>query len=444
MKCLTPSLRYRILRCALALPAILVVAGTLVLAADNAELANQIESLVADLDSDTIAERDIAESNLLQLAKLEGVGGEKFLEILPKPNDNMPPAVRQRLKAIRKTVESRLAEQTVEATTITLEAINWPLADVLEELEKLSGNKIIDSREEANVTNPEIILNSQGLPFWSALDQVLDQADLSPYAYAGEDAISLVARDDGEAERYGRATYAGPFRFEVIGVTATRGLRNPSTQSLNLNLEISWEPRLRPIAITQPLDRIDVVTDAGERLPAGQPGRVFNIEVQEGSTASTITTPFELPDRSINAIDSLSGSLTALVPGKREKFQFENLQPKQPIVQSRGGVNVTLERVLKNGAIWEIHMSLKLDEGNNSLASHRAWVFNNLTYMVGDDGEPIDHAGFETTKQTENEVGIAYLFDLPDGLDGLKWVYESPVSIVEQQYEYELSDIELP
>jgi len=415
-------------------------------AADDAELTSQIESLVADLDSDTIAERDIAETNLLELAKLEGVGAEKFLSVLPKPNDNMPPAVRQRLTAIRKTVESRLAKKTVEATTITLEAISWPLTDVLKELEKLSGNKIVDGREAngGDVTNPEIILNAQGLPFWSALDQVLDQAKLSPYAYAGEDAISLVARGDGEADRYGRASYAGPFRFEVTEVNASRGLRNPATQALNLNLEISWEPRLRPIAITQPLDRIDTVTDAGDRLAVGQPGRVFNIEVQEGSTASTLTAPFELPDRSINAIEKLSGSLTALVPGEREKFEFDNLQPKQPVVQSRGGVNVTLERVVKNGAIWEVHMSLKLDEGNDSLASHRAWVFNNLTYMAGDDGVPIDHAGFETTKQTQNEVGIAYLFDLPDGLDGLKWVYESPVSIVEQEYKYELKDIKLP
>lgn len=421
-------------------------AGGNVGAADDAELTSQIESLVADLDSDTIAERDIAETNLLELAKLEEVGAERFLALLPKPNDNMPPAVRQRLTAIRKTVESRLAKKTVEATTITLEAINWPLTEVLKELEKLSGNKIIDGREAngGDVTNPEIILNAQGLPFWSALDQVLDQAKLSPYAYAGEDAISLVARGDDEADRYGRASYAGPFRFEVTEVSASRGLRNPGTQALNLNLEISWEPRLRPIAITQPLDRIDAVTDAGNRLAVGQPGRVYNIEVQEGSTASTITTPFELPDRSINTIETLRGSLTALVPGKREKFTFDNLQPKQPIVQSRGGVNVTLERVVKNGAIWEVHMSLKLDEGNDSLASHRAWVFNNLTYLVGDDGEPIDHAGFETTKQTATEVGIAYLFDVPDGLDGLKWVYESPVSIVEQAYTFELEDIELP
>ena len=60
------------------------------------------------------------------------------------------------------------------------------------------------------------------------------------------------------------------------------------------------------------------------------------------------------------------------------------------------------------------------------------------------DGHPIDNAGFETTRQSSNEVGIAYLFDLPDGIEGLTWVYETPAAIVELPVEYELKDIELP
>ena len=75
---------------------------------------------------------------------------------------------------------------------------------------------------------------------------------------------------------------------------------------------------------------------------------------------------------------------------------------------------VTVYDVRKNNAIWEIHMRLALDEDNEALQSHRGWVFQNLSYLVGKDGEPIDNAGFETTRQSRNEVGIAYLFDLPD------------------------------
>ncbi|MCO6046039.1 hypothetical protein NG895_19235 [Aeoliella sp. ICT_H6.2] len=422
-----------------------VVSAMTSVRADDEQLTAQIEELVALLDADTISERDIAEQNLLNLVDVEGVGPEKFLAVLPKPNDSMPPAVRERLSTIRKMVEQRLAAQAIEASKVSLEAINWPLADVIKKLEELTGNKIVDNREpDAVAASPQIIMKVENEPFWSVMDQVMDQAQLSQYAYAGEDALALVARGEGEGQRFGRACYSGPFRFEVIEVSATRGMRNPSNQALRLDLEIGWEPRLRPIALTQQMTRLDAITPDGERLAPAQEQQVFNIEVQEGTCASTITVPFELPDRSVEEIMLLGGKITALVPGKREKFRFDDLKSKEPIVKTLGGVKVTLERVVQNGPIWEVHMNLELENDNGALASHRGWVFNNITYLVGDDGEPIDHAGFETTKQTATEVGIAYLFDLPEGIDGLSWVYESPVSIVERDYEYQLEGIKLP
>lgn len=413
--------------------------------ADDEQLAAQMDELVAALDADTISERDIAEQNLLNLVEVEGVGPEKFLAVLPRPNDNMPPAVRERLATIRKMVEERLAAQAIEASQVTLEAVNWPLDEVLKKMEELTGNKIIDNRrEDAGEASPQIFLKVENEPFWSVMDQVMDQANLSQYAYAGEDGLALVARTEGEGMRFGRACYSGPFRFEVTEVSATRGMRNPGNQALRLDLEIGWEPRLRPIALTQLMTRLDAITPDGERLNPSQEQRVFNIEVQEGTCASTITAPFELPDRSVEEIMLLGGTITALVPGKQEKFRFDDLKSKEPIVKSMGGVKVTLERVVQNGPIWEVYMNLELENDNGALASHRGWVFNNLTYLVGEDGEPIDHAGFETTKQTATEVGIAYLFDLPDGIDGLSWVYESPVSIVEREYKYQLEGIKLP
>ena len=110
----------------------------------------------------------------------------------------------------------------------------------------------------------------------------------------------------------------------------------------------------------------------------------------------------------------------------------------------RGGVQVTLDDVRKNNVIWEVHMRLSLDEDNQALQSHRDWVVQNMSYLVDKDGETIDNAGIETTRQTRNEVGVAYLFDLPDGVEGLSWVYETPAAIVELPVEYEIKDIELP
>jgi hypothetical protein len=60
------------------------------------------------------------------------------------------------------------------------------------------------------------------------------------------------------------------------------------------------------------------------------------------------------------------------------------------------------------------------------------------------DGEQIPYAGLEATRQEENEVGIAYLFDLPKGPAGHTFVYKTPAGIIRKPVEFELKEIELP
>jgi hypothetical protein len=171
---------------------------------------------------------------------------------------------------------------------------------------------------------------------------------------------------------------------------------------------------------------------------------VFNIEVQPGTPSIDITLPFELPPRDAGRIESITGTLLALLPGRHEQFVFDNLSSDKPLAQTKGGVEVTLDRVRQNNEIWEVQMQLKLADDNDALASHRSWVFANTTYLEDAEGNTIEHVGFDTTKQTNDTVGITYLFDLPDGIEGMKWVYKTPAAIVSQEFDIELGAIELP
>ena len=171
---------------------------------------------------------------------------------------------------------------------------------------------------------------------------------------------------------------------------------------------------------------------------------MLDVEIPRGTQAAEIVLPFKLPPRDVTRIASLQGKLLALVPGRQVKFQFDDITKAAGQTQRRGGVQVTVDDVRKNNEIWEVHMLLTLDEDNGALQSHRDWVFQNVAYLVGKDGQPIDNAGLETTRQTPKEVGVAYLYDVPDGIEGLSWVYETPASIIEMPVEYELKDIELP
>ncbi len=436
--------------------AVLCLAAVVARAADekssppeaDPQLVHKISRLIGQLNDDRAAERDSAEKELLELAGTTASQSDRFLRSLPKETDQMPLAVRDRLAHIRQRIEDRVAKAATAATTITLAAKEMLLTKVLKAIEIQTGNQLIDNREQqANgpgTKDARISIDLKNERFWPALDQILDQAQLGIYSYGGKDALSIVSRDTADGPRCGRADYNGPFRLEITEVQGQRNLRQPKQTSLKLQLEVAWEPRLRPIAISQPATDLHATTDAGNQLTVSQPKATFDVEVPNGTQAAEITLPFDLPPRSVKRITSLRGKLHALVPGRQVKFRFADLANAAGKSQRLAGVQVTVDDVRKNNSVWEVHMRLALDEPNDALQSHRAWVFQNLSYLLGKDGKPIDNAGLETTRQTKSEVGVAYIFDLPDGIEGLTWVYETPAAIVNLPVEYEIKDIELP
>jgi hypothetical protein len=413
-------------------------------AADE-QFGRQLRRLVQQLNDDRAAQRDAAEASLLELAGTTPRETDRFLALLPAATDQMPLSVRERLARIRQMLEQRVATAAVQGTKVTLSTKRTPLADVFAAIEKQTGNRLIDNRDADGNDQPSLItIELKDEPFWPAVDRILDQASLGTYAYGGEDALSIMPREAGAATRYGGASYSGPFRVELLEIHGQRNLRQPGDASLKLQFEVAWEPRLKPIALSQPVADVAVTMDGGMQLAVKQPEAVLDVEVPGGTQAAEIIVPFKLPPRDAKRITVLQGKLQALVPGRQVKFRFDDLPRAPGKTQRSGGVEVTVDDVRKNNAIWEIHMRLALDEAKGALQSHRGWVFQNLSYLVGKDGQPIDNAGFETTRQTANEVGIAYLFELPEGIEGLAWVYETPAAIVELPVEYELKNIELP
>jgi len=209
----------------------------------NPKLDRQISQLVGQLNGDKAAERDAAEKQLLELAGSTTAQSDRFLELLPKENDQMPLSVRDRLSRIRQQVEDRSAKAATGSSTITLKADKMPLAEVFAAIEKQTGNKLIDNREDQDGKEGKsgnVTIDLKAEPFWSAIDQILDQAKLGVYSYGGEEALSIVARNEGDGSRHGQAVYQGPFRLEVLDVQAQRGRRQPGQNTLKLQLEVAW------------------------------------------------------------------------------------------------------------------------------------------------------------------------------------------------------------
>ena len=87
---------------------------------------------------------------------------------------------------------------------------------------------------------------------------------------------------------------------------------------------------------------------------------------------------------------------------------------------------------------------MRFDRPGDALASYRGWIFQNEAYLEGPDGKPLDYETLETTRQTPDEVGIAYLFSADRPLADYKFVYKTPGAIVAKGFEYAIEDVKLP
>lgn len=405
----------------------------------DADVELQVRRLVRQLDSLRLAERDAAEAALLEF-------GPAVLELLPPITDRTPDGVAQRLGRVRQKLEQTAAEAMAEASTITLPARKMRLSEVLAAIEAQSGNRMIDARAHFGhkVSDPELEVEFQEMPFWQALDSVLDLAGLTVYPYGDERAVYLVARLEGHAPRLGRAAYIGPMRIEPVVVRSERHLRRGGPALLQLATEIAWEPRVRPVTLVQPMTAVEAKDERGDAVVIDDSEAILEVPAEGDQVAANLTYSFRAPARGVEQIATLNGTLGALIPGKVAAFRFDRLLEADGARQRIGGATVTLEHVRRSGELWEVGIRVRFDDAGGALQSHRGWIFNNPAYLETPDGDRIDYARFDTTRQAANEVGMAYFFPLDEPPQELRFVYETAVVVLDVELPFELKDIPLP
>jgi hypothetical protein len=408
-------------------------------AAPDEQLPLQVRRLTRQLDSDLLAEREAAERELIAL-------GPAVLDVLPTPGRNTSAEVSVRLARVRNVLQTEQAQAAAQPSRVTLQG-EMPLSAALEALQQQTGNRIVDfrPRQRQQQTDPQVTADFDQTPFWQALDNLLDQAQLTVYNFSGEQgAVALVARSETETDRSSRAAYAGVFRVEGVSIQAVRDLRNAANRTLQLTIQVTWEPRISPIVLQVPLGDIRAVDGTGQAI--GVDARLSRLEVpvEQAIPEVEITIPLELPDRSVREIAALTGSLSALVPGRIEAFAFDDLEQAKSVEQQRAGVTVILDQVRKNAAVHEARVRVRFADAENALESHRGWVYKNEAYLTNAAGEREEPIGMQTFRQTPDEVGVAFLFDGQLDLSDFQFVYETPATLVKMPVQYELQGIPLP
>jgi hypothetical protein len=404
----------------------------------GAALHDEVDRLVARLDDDSLSVRDEAQKRLIDL-------GPAAIEFVPADREELSAEIRHRLRQIRLELQRVRAKLTMESSRFTLAGEALSLAVVLEELERQTGNRLEWSEESQQAVRAiTVVAAFQETPFWTALDQLLDQARQTVYPYHHGSALLMIAADPRQRARSGHAAYAGPFRLEAVRVEALRDLRDSRQGALAVLVEAAWEPRIRPIGIAQPLADVHAVDTLGRALSVADPRAEITPAIRQGVTAAELRLPFVLPARDTSHIAQLRGTLRILMAGTEETFRFQRLGRHQPATERAADVSVELESVRRNNELWELRIGVRYDQASGALESHRGWIFENACYLSDAEGRRIEYVGMETTRQDENDVGIAFYFDVAESLEGYSLIYRTPGSILRSQVDYVLQDIELP
>jgi hypothetical protein len=403
------------------------------------DLKAEVRRLIRQLDADQLAQRDAAEKALVEK-------GPAIYDLLPEPGKNMSAEVQQRLARVRLKLQQALVNRAALASLITLSAEKTPLSKILEAVEKQSGNKLGEFRQlfEQSGNDPPCTFTFKNTPFWEALDRTLDAAEMTVYPYGGQPGLTLVPRATGLRPRQDTASYDGPLRFAVSKILAERDFQNPGTALLFVNVEAAWEPRLKPIVLRQKPGDIRAEDDRGRILKPLREEGEEEITPQGESAGVELTLPFVLPPRSAERIARLEGRLTAMIPGRIETFRFDGLLKAKNVKQRGAGVTVTLEEVRENNKTWELQVRVRFDEPGDALASHRGWIFRNEAYLEGPGGKPIPYDSMETTSQSQDEIGLAYIFVLDEPPAKLKFVYKTPGAILGKTFKYQFKNLPLP
>ena len=432
---------------------LLVVAACLVLGgfaraqdaappAAEAELSEQVTAHVAKLDSASKAERDAAEAALIAL-------GRDALPLLPKPSRRMAAETVQRLERVRNALSNVGGEETLEGSRVTLSATDQPASEIFAALTAQTGNKIVDYRGDfdQDAPDPSISVEFNDAPFWQAFDEVLDKAGLTLYDYPTEsDVAALVAKNQSAGDRSARAFYSGPFRLAAQRIEAVRDLRyDESTNVLRITFNVSWEPRLKPVNLTIPLEGLEILDEDGNSLELNTAMNRIDVPVSVDVASAEVELPLALPPRSAERIATIKGSLSTVILGSTEVFTFENLAKTRNQRETIGAVTVTMQLAQPvNPQIWRIFLQTEFDGSAAALESHQTWIYGNQADLLAADGAKASLAGTDAVGQSPNSIAMSYLYDVGESIDGYRLEYHSPIAVRQASFDFEINDLPLP
>jgi hypothetical protein len=390
----------------------------------------RMTALLLQLEQGSPEQRRLAEQALLEI-------GPPLLPWLPEFPETARGRYREAVERLRETLQNQGIDDFSKPSRVTIQG-KLPAADVLLELMDQSGNRLaIDP-----LPMQELDLSFNEVPFWQALDQVLDalQLEIDPRSPGGT--LQLLPRRTSPL-RSRMASYSGSLRWQPLRIDAARTILPDKLDRLRVAVELAWEPRLKPVYFQLPMQQLAAECDNGEILRAASPEATTEYTPADASRLEAALM-LTLPSRRAQTIVRLTGSVLAAIPGAPVTLTFGQLGTKQPQEQRTDKLRVKLESFAPRDGRYACQLLVSLRDAGQTLDSYRGWLSSHQAFLLNADGQRVENAGCQTYRMNSEEVGLTYFFELEKITPGCQLVYVAPGSVSEQQWDFMLQDIPLP
>jgi hypothetical protein len=421
----------------LCLLAVAVLAGPARGQTSDAALRDRVNQLIERLDAPKVEARNAAQESLIKL-------GPRILPLLPDAAKVTSEERKNRLEKVRQALHEAQDATNLGATKITLKGSGIRLSEIIQKLQAQSNNVITDIREQegAEAANPALDVDIVDKPFFEAVDIIAKQAEVTPNFYTGDGSVGITA---GKPPEKPLVQYVGPFRVAFKQVAASRDLQTGAT-SANAQLEVAWEPRLRPMLLALKTDDLKIKDDQGKEIMAQVMDQSTDVVLRPDNPAAEVNINLSAPERGAKKLASFKVKADVTVPAALKTFRFNTLAVKSPETIKQGDIGVTLEDTEVDEQVWKVNVTLAYPGEGPAFESYRQGLFNNRLWLQKADGSRFEHnGGFSNTASDGGKLGFEYLFvDAPGKPSDYGLVYETPSKVLTIPLEFEFKDVPLP
>lgn len=395
------------------------------------DIRREVEQHVEALGSESRAARAEARRALEQL-------GPPILDLLPPPDLVKDAAARDALRQIRRRLERAAAEQSVQATRITLPG-STTIAEFAAAAARQTANVIDVGRLDDDVLQRPIGVDCRDAAFWTCLEEVTASTGLN-WTYSPESAAIVLERAaEGDAPAPTVAV-EGAFHVAVGPATLGRGV-------VRVPLRLSAEPRMRPLYIAV-ADADFEATVGAVRLAPFSPRAVTELPMSDRGPAR-FAVLFHAAGAPDGAKLTVRGRVTVHVAAAPHEVRFVDLSTSRPVSRRCGGVTVTLQRARaqnlpQEGTEVRARLSVAYDSGGPEFESHRTWLYHNEVWLEDPEGQRFAvNQGFDVTAQADGGAEIEYRFgQLPDRpLSEWTLVYVAPTLLIDVPVQFAVDDV---